>query len=252
MNSELSAHSQITPIDFKYTPEIMDKFLISPSKEVYKIIYEGSLATLEEPSIFKINGFVLNSQENSDNNLLFTSCSFVKEGWLGVDNFKRQEYKKNFLNTNIMLNECYKESEKLEFDDFTVYPVEKPYLKLDEFITALEKYHIGKPSTYGSIFENLEKNIQNGFVEKNLLNENQAQKESFIYEITEKCEDFLEKFSQMNDPFLNLKNSKNFEMDLKKYADGKLIREEFEKKYFKIFPEQFLNKIDLSWIDDCL
>lgn len=251
MNSQTRAHPQITPVNFKYTPEIMDKYLISPSKEVYRTIYEGSFATLEDPSVIKIKGFVLISKSNIESKILFTSGTLEIEGWLGIDNYKRQEHLNSFLNIDSDLAEAYQDSQQLEFEDATVYSDENSYLKLNELMTEMEKYHVGKPSTYADIFKNLEKNIEEGYVEKRLIKEFSNSNETIAYEITEKGENFIEKYSQINDPFLDLKTSFDFEEDLQKITEEKLTRADFEEKYFKMFPEQLLEKINLKWIDDC-
>ncbi|KAB8037885.1 hypothetical protein GCL60_11975 [Silvanigrella paludirubra] len=251
MNLSKYAHPQISPVNFKFTPEIMDKFLISPNKEVYKLIYQGAFATLKEPAVINMSGFVLTSCNNNEIKLLFTSAVLLTEGWLGVDDYKRQEYMKEFTNSDTTLNEIYQEADLLEFDGVRIFSVEEPFIKLDEFISQLEIFNIGKPSTYASIFENLEKNIRDGFIEKKSIKEGLEQKECTAYEITNKGENFLEKFSQINDPFLDLNAAKEFENYLQQISNGELTRDEFEKKYFSIFPQNFLNKITLKWIDNC-
>ena len=39
---------------------------------------------------------------------------------------------------------------------------------VDDFITQLEKFNIGKPATYATIFENIENNIHDRFIEKKI------------------------------------------------------------------------------------
>ncbi|WP_186647100.1 DNA topoisomerase [Fluviispira vulneris] len=251
MKQTQSAHPQITPVNFKYTPELMDQFLISPSKEVYKIIYQGSFATLKEPAVLNINGFILSAQNKDEIKLLFTSADLVSEGWLEVDEYKRQENMREFPNPDKILKEIYSEAVSLEFDGCRIYSVEEPYIKLDDFITQLEKYHIGKPSTYASLFAKIEKNVLDGFIEKKMIKEGSEQKECITYEITSKGEDFLQYFSQLDDPFLNLDNAQLFETYLQKIANDEISRQDFERKFFSIFRQNFLSKINIEWIDSC-
>lgn len=131
---------------------------------------------------------------------------------------------------------------EFEYNDCKIFPMTVPYLRTDQLLTELENYEVGKPSTYPSTFLNIEKNVTDGFIKKI---------DNCAYEICEIGEDFLNQFSQLNDPFFDLKNSAEFESDLQKISEGEFLREDFEKKYFSIFPEHFLEKINIDWINKC-
>jgi DNA topoisomerase IA len=157
-NLSSEGHPPITPLDFSLRPELVEQDLPSSQAELYRIIYEGTLASLAEPpALEQIRVRFLAQKTDEVFKLETEAIKIVDPGWLQFDLRKQQNLVPNEEVEKILLR-AIETDEPLTIID-TKIEARTQQLQLhtiNSLMNVMEKLKIARPSTYGSIFQKLE------------------------------------------------------------------------------------------------
>lgn len=160
------AHEGIRPTDINTRPESLPKSVNPQQRKLYELIWTRTLATQMSPAVFLSTKIVIqNEQKNTKDQKSAGSPlysfeakgSVIKfDGYLKVYSNKRKEeiLPQLSLNQNLKLNNLNTESKLL---------TPPPRYNESSLVRELEKFNIGRPSTYASIISTIQ---TRGYVKK--------------------------------------------------------------------------------------
>lgn len=157
-------HPPIHPLNLDLTPEKVEQGLkelrvedAEKLAQLYRLIYEGTLATQTEPPILKYIRWRFRCVSQKRLRLEAETIKIEQEGWLKFDPVKSQSLL-NQPNLDEQLAELQPNHSTIKIIDTKVEPVESniTHHTIISLMNALESLQIGRPSTYGSIFRNLQ------------------------------------------------------------------------------------------------
>lgn len=240
--SAQEAHEAIRPTHVSLVPEKIKENLTPEQFKVYKLVWQRFLATQMPEAVFEETAVnILANPKESRENYLFESKGLVLkfDGFLKIYPLK--------LEGAETILPALLEKDKIEAEEINIKNHEtKPPARFNEasLIKALEKYGIGRPSTYAPTLATIQ---ERGYVEKG------ENKNLIPTEIGIRVTDLLkEHFSNIVDINFTAK----MEEDLDEIADGKIkwqpiikdfygpFSENLEKKYIEVREEKFEEKTD--------
>jgi DNA topoisomerase I len=212
------AHEAIRPTDVLQTPQAIKKHLDKDMFRLYELIWQRAVASQMNPAVFESTKAVIKTK---DNQYELTAQGKIKKspGFTKIYPLKDQDNLLPELKENEDL-----ELKKVTADQkFTNPPARYTEAKL---VKTLEKYGIGRPSTYAPIISTIQKRK---YVEKN------DDKKFVPTEIGSLINDFLQKhFSQIVDYDFTA----NMEEDLDKIALGKKEWQPIIKDFYTPFSKK--------------
>ncbi|MBF0716004.1 type I DNA topoisomerase [Gemelliphila palaticanis] len=141
------AHEGIRPTNVEFTPDKVKEYLTNDQFKLYKLVWERFVASQMSPAIYEATSTTL-----ENNNIVYkaSESKLVFEGFLKV--LKEKEKLKSYA--EFEKGEEAKIKEIKEQQHFTQPPARYSEAKL---IATLEELGIGRPSTYATIIETLQK-----------------------------------------------------------------------------------------------
>ncbi|MBP3059516.1 type I DNA topoisomerase [Texas Phoenix palm phytoplasma] len=210
------AHEAIRPTDINKEPESLKNYLNKNELNVYKIIYQRTLASFMTESVINRTEFIF-----QNDNYLFSAegNELLFEGF-----YKALEYSypENIL-PSLKINEFYSAKDIQKIQKITNPPSRYNEASL---IKQLEKLKIGRPSTYVNIIEILKKRFYVILVEKKFV----PTKMGFLtYQLLEKF------FSSI----VNVEYTAKIEEKLDFIANGQLNKVDFLKNFYHEFKDLY-------------
>ena len=143
------AHEGIRPTNVNFTPDSIKEYLSNDQYKLYKLIWERFLASRMSAAVYETSTTTFENNEvvyrGAHSNLLFN-------GFLAV--LKEKEKEKVKLAPEFEVGEDAKVKEIKEEQHFTQPPARYSEAKL---IAELEELGVGRPSTYATIVDTLQK-----------------------------------------------------------------------------------------------
>lgn len=245
------AHEAVRPTDCNKKPSQLPKSLGENPIKLYTLIWQRTVASQMSSAVYLNTTFNITSKETKNNYLFKTKGSVLKfDGYTKV--YKMS--KKDTMVPNLS------EGQNLALNDVNTYAKTMnppPRYNESSLVKELEKFNIGRPSTYASIISTVQsrgyvKNINkvlyptdNGFVVNKLLSDHfedivdidfTANMEKSLDEIAEGKKDWKKVMHEFYDPFKQLLEQKKKTISKEDYvvlekteescpecSDGKLI-----------------------------
>lgn len=143
------AHEAIRPTNIKNTPESIKQYLTSEQYRLYSLIYARTLASLMKDATFNVTSIKFDAAgcEYSASGQTMTFDGYYKV-------YAKYEKQTDELLPEISENEVFKDVPVISKQHFTEPPARYTEAKL---IKELEEKSIGRPSTYATIIDTLQK-----------------------------------------------------------------------------------------------
>lgn len=159
--SENSAHDDIEIlISDEQVDDILSRFGRANDGKMLNLVREMSKVSDKVEAIIETEKFILQNKKHSDVTIEIEAKNIIETGWINSyfkDQLSYQLGSGNFPNDEDI--ECIAH---LEYDAH--YNVEEEYpsqsVKLNELLVEMEALGIARPSTYASIFQNLEEECE--------------------------------------------------------------------------------------------
>lgn len=157
-------HPPIHPLNLELTPQQVEqglkKWKVDDAEklaQLYRLIYEGTLAGLAEPPLLQYIRWRFCCVSQTNLRLESETIKVERLGWLELE----QSIYESILNNpelEAQLLEIEQNNLPIIIADVFIEPVESQltYHTIVSLMNALENLQIGRPSTYGTIFRNLQ------------------------------------------------------------------------------------------------
>lgn len=209
------AHEAIRPTSITRTPEMIKKYLTPEQYKLYSMIYKRALSSLMSDA--KSNSTTVNL-ENNEYIFKANANVYTFDGYLKV--YKEYE---DIVETKLPDFANYKSkvivSDKVKYIEHFTEP--KARYTEAKLIAEMEKYGIGRPSTYATIIDKLKE-------------ENVIIKDKKFYP-TEIGFDVCDKLQEYFKDFVNVSYTANMENELDDIASGKAVWNEILSKFYNSF-----------------
>ena len=204
------AHEAIRPTSIHRTPESVKPYLDEKGYQLYKMIYERTLAFLMKEGLDEVKEVILTSN-NHEFVKTFTKPLF--DGYRVLYNYTYDPYFEEANKTTFRASKVYKEDKKTE-----------PKRRFSEptLIEELERLGIGRPSTYA---ETTRRITSIGYVRR--------VKGYFVP--TEQGRLTAESLDEYFHSFINTKYTSKMEEELDLIASGELSKHEMLKTFYNTF-----------------
>lgn len=223
------AHEGIRPTNVEFTPEKVKEYLSSDQLKLYTLIWERFIASQMASAIYETTTTLF---ENNKVEYRATESKIVFDGFLKV--LKEKEKIKTFA--EFEKDEYAKIKSINQEQHFTQPPARYSEAKL---IATLEELGIGRPSTYATIIETLQKRYYAKIANK-----------SFVP--TELGEIVCKIISEYFPDVINAEFTAKLETDLDKIADGDINWQQAIYNFYSEFykdvekAEQELEKVEIQ------
>ncbi len=202
------AHEAIRPSNLEYTPDKIKKFLTNDEFKLYKLIYARALASLMAPAVSQN---VVVTLKQADYEFVARGTQIIFDGYLKV--YGDYESSKDEILPTFKVSDTHQPLEVFGKQHFTEPPLRYSEARL---IKALEELKIGRPSTYASIIDMIQKRA---YVRLDRSSETSRTK---VFFPTEKGiltnQELIKYFSSL----INVKYTAQMEEDLDLIAENKL------------------------------
>ena len=209
------AHEAIRPTDPSLLPEMVKPYLTEEQFKLYDLIWRRFMASQMRPAEFK-NTSITFSSDNFEAKASFKELTF--EGFLRIWTFSKIQQQQA---PQLKKNQSVKLTDIKAKQHFTEPP---PRYTEATLIKELEKHGIGRPSTYATIIDTIQKR---GYV---ILKE----KKFYPQEIGIITSKMLDKFFS---DIINVKFTAKMEEGLDKIAKRELNKVELLRKFYDKFKE---------------
>lgn len=215
------AHEAIRPTDINNTPEKVKEYLTGDQFRLYSLIYARTLASLMADAKFDVTSVKFKAD----------GCDFGASGQVMVfDGYTKvySKYEKPSTNTLPMMKqgEIMKHVEILPSQHFTEPPARYTEARL---IKVLEEKSIGRPSTYATIIDTLQKR---GYVTLEKTSETSKTK---VFKPTEQGELTNEKLQEFFKKIINVEYTADMEKNLDIIAEGEEDYVDFLRDFYSDF-----------------
>jgi len=223
------AHEAIRPTNIQLVPELIKQYLSNDEYKLYRMIYYRTLACMMKPMTYTATNVAL---KNGNYQFEANGKTIIFDGYMKV----YAEFEKDEDTTLPTL----KISEKLDARNvesrqhFTEGP--KRYTEAS-LIKAMDENGIGRPSTYATIVETIQKR------EYVLLEKTNEKSKTKVFIPTEQGVLTTKKLDEFFESIINVKYTAEMESDLDKIAEEKLDELAFLKRFYGDF-EPLLEKAD--------
>lgn len=223
------AHEGIRPTNVEFTPDKVKEYLNKDQLKLYTLIWERFVASQMSQAVYENNSTTF---ENNEVIYKSSELKLIFDGFLKI----LKEKEKLKINAEFEKDEKAKIKEIKEQQHFTQPPARYTEAKL---IATLEELGIGRPSTYATIIDTLQKRYYAKITNK-----------SFVP--TELGELVCKIIGQYFPNIINTEFTANLELDLDKIADGNLKWQNSIYNFYKDFScdvkkaEKELDKVELE------
>lgn len=217
------AHEAIRVTHIDYTPDSIKNDLTNDEYKLYKMIYARTMAYLMAPSQSDSVSVVI---ENNGHAFQASGSVLKFDGYLKV--YKDYEQTKDEVLPELEVDEILKNVKLEEKQHFTEPPLRYSEARL---IKEMEEKGIGRPSTYATIIDTIQKRA---YVELIKSNENSKTK---VFKPTEQGILTDKSLQEYFSSIINVSYTANMEKDLDQIADGqKESEKELQDFYDKFMP----------------
>lgn len=217
------AHEAIRVTHIDYTPDSIKNDLTNDEYKLYKMIYARTMAYLMAPSQSDSVSVVI---ENNDHAFQASGSVLKFDGYLKV--YKDYEQTKDEVLPELEVDEILKNVKLEGKQHFTEPPLRYSEARL---IKEMEEKGIGRPSTYATIIDTIQKRA---YVELIKSNENSKTK---VFKPTEQGILTDKSLQEYFSSIINVSYTANMEKDLDQIADGqKESEKELQDFYDKFMP----------------
>lgn len=215
------AHEAIRPTNIMNTPERVKPYLTSEENRLYAMIYYRTLASLMAPSQYDVTTIVFDCDHIE---FKATGQVMTFDGYYKV--FGKYEKTSEELLPEIEVGKVYKDVPTHASQHFTEPPARYTEASL---IKELEKQSIGRPSTYATIIDTLQKRL---YVSMEKSSESSKTK---VFVPTE--QGFLtdEKLQEYFPTVINVKYTASMEQALDKIAEGEIDNIAYLHEFYDTF-----------------
>ncbi|MBQ1478036.1 MAG: type I DNA topoisomerase, partial [Erysipelotrichaceae bacterium] len=219
--SSQDAHEAIRPTSLENEPEKIRHYLSNDQYKLYKFIYNRALASLMAEAVFNAESV---SIDNNGYTFTINGSEMIFDGWLKV--YHDYDSSKDVILPKLEEGEVLKCKEVTKTQHFTEAPARYTEAKL---IKALEEEGVGRPSTYATIIDTIQKR---GYVE--LKKSSDSGKTKFFFP-TEQGLLTDEKLREYFLDVINVKYTAKMEKQLDDIASEKTDSEEALASFYKAF-----------------
>ncbi len=215
------AHEAIRPTSLDNEPDKIKSYLSSDQYRLYKMIYARALASLMSDAKTMSSTYIFN---NNDYIFTVSGSKLEFDGFLKV--YKAYDSSKDINLPKLNLNDIFAAKDISKEQHFTEAPARYTEAKL---IKALEEEGVGRPSTYASIIETIQKR---GYVQLKKASESGKTKYFFPTEqgiLTD------EKLREYFESVINVKYTANMESELDEIAENKIDKVASLSKFYNDF-----------------
>ena len=215
------AHEAIRPTSLDNEPDKIKSYLSSDQYRLYKMIYARALASLMSDAKTMSSTYIFN---NNDYIFTVSGSKLEFDGFLKV--YKAYDSSKDIKLPKLNLNDIFVAKDISKEQHFTEAPARYTEAKL---IKALEEEGVGRPSTYASIIETIQKR---GYVQLKKASESGKTKYFFPTEqgiLTD------EKLREYFESVINVKYTANMESELDEIAENKIDKVASLSKFYNDF-----------------
>ena len=215
------AHEAIRPTSLDNEPDKIKAYLSSDQYRLYKMIYARALASLMSDAKTMSSTYIFN---NNDYIFTVSGSKLEFDGFLKV--YKAYDSSKDINLPKLNLNDIFAAKDISKEQHFTEAPARYTEAKL---IKALEEEGVGRPSTYASIIETIQKR---GYVQLKKASESGKTKYFFPTEqgiLTD------EKLREYFESVINVKYTANMESELDEIAENKIDKVASLSKFYNDF-----------------
>ncbi len=215
------AHEAIRPTSLDNEPDKIKSYLSSDQYRLYKMIYARALASLMSDAKTMSSTYIFN---NNDYIFTVSGSKLEFDGFLKV--YKAYDSSKDIKLPKLNLNDIFAAKDISKEQHFTEAPARYTEAKL---IKALEEEGVGRPSTYASIIETIQKR---GYVQLKKASESGKTKYFFPTEqgiLTD------EKLREYFESVINVKYTANMESELDEIAENKIDKVASLSKFYNDF-----------------
>lgn len=224
------AHEAIRPTSLANKPEEIKQFLTNDQYKLYKFIYVRALASLMADAISSSVTYTFN---NNDYQFTVSGSKLEFDGFLKI--YQDYDNSKDIVLPKLEKGTILKAKEINKDQHFTEAPARYTEAKL---IKALEEEGVGRPSTYATIIDTIEKR---GYVQYKKASETGKTKYFFPTEQGELTD------QKLRDYFLdviNIKYTANMETKLDEIAENKVDNVSELRKFYDEFQPLVLKAYD--------
>lgn len=224
------AHEAIRPTSLANKPEEIKQFLTNDQYKLYKFIYVRALASLMADAISSSVTYTFN---NNDYQFTVSGSKLEFDGFLKI--YQDYDNSKDVVLPKLEKGTILKAKEINKDQHFTEAPARYTEAKL---IKALEEEGVGRPSTYATIIDTIEKR---GYVQYKKASETGKTKYFFPTEQGELTD------QKLRDYFLdviNIKYTANMETKLDEIAENKVDNVSELRKFYDEFQPLVLKAYD--------
>lgn len=215
------AHEAIRPTSLDNEPDKIKAYLSNDQYRLYKMIYARALASLMSDAKTMSSTYIFN---NNDYIFTVSGSKLEFDGFLKV--YKAYDSSKDINLPKLNLNDIFAAKDISKEQHFTEAPARYTEAKL---IKALEEEGVGRPSTYASIIETIQKR---GYVQLKKASESGKTKYFFPTEqgiLTD------EKLREYFESVINVKYTANMESELDEIAENKIDKVASLSKFYNDF-----------------
>ena len=200
------AHEAIRPTNIKRTPESIKSHLTNDQYRLYSLIYARTLASLMKDAVYDVTSIKI---MNGDHEFSASGQTMTFDGYYKV--YSKYEKQTNALLPKLNENESLKDVHIEPKQHFTEPPARYTEARL---IKDLEEKSIGRPSTYATIIDTLQKR---GYASLEKTNESSKTK---VFIPSQQGILTNEKLQQYFNTVINVEYTANMEKTLDEIAEG--------------------------------
>lgn len=215
------AHEAIRPTSLDNDPDSIKQYLTNDQYKLYKFIYVRALASLMSDAVTSSVTYVF---DNNGYQFNVSGSKLEFDGFLKV--YSDYDNSKDVILPKLEKGAKLKAKDIIKNQHFTEAPSRYTEAKL---IKALEEEGVGRPSTYATIIDTIEKR---GYVEYKKASESGKTKYFFP---TKQGEITDEKLREFFLDVINVKYTANMETQLDEIADNKVDNVEALKDFYNKF-----------------
>lgn len=215
------AHEAIRPTNILNTPEKVKQYLTSEQYRLYEMIYARTLASIMKDAIFQVTGIAMDA-----NGMEFKASGqqMTFDGYLKV--YAKYEKQSDELLPEVKENEVFEDVKVISKQHFTEPPARYTEAKL---IKDLEEKSIGRPSTYATIIDTLQKR---GYASLEKTSETSKTK---VFVPSDQGILTDEKLQQYFSSIINVEYTADMEKTLDIIAEGKQDNIEYLHEFYDTF-----------------
>lgn len=224
------AHEGIRPSSLSRTPESLKGYLTTTQYNLYKLIYERTLASLMKGKKEEKTTYIF---ESGNVKFKFESKKTLFDGYTAIYKHDEDNSLELLLN-NVKINDCFKVNDVISKQEFS-----KPPLHYNEgrIVKLMEDNGIGRPSTYSNTIQRLK---THGYIET---------KEGLVH-ATESGKRTVIVLNKYFPKFIDVNYTASMEDNLDKIEQGKASELKILKDFYFPFMQEADDAEKIMYKDD--